>query len=280
MGGILDSLDAEVATHPYESLIEAFKFAYGQRSNIGDAEYEATVVPILEKLVASTFWDDTADKVRDLLEAGATNNTFDYYDAGYVGEESGTSHISVITADESVSLTSSINLLFGSKIRGNMTGIVYNNHMDDFSTPGIVNSFGFLPSSVNFIKPGKRPQSSMCPAILKKNGKTVMTLGGSGGSRITTGSAFVAYHVTKLNVGVAEAVSMPRIHHQLAPMEVRYQPGFDATVLERLATFGHTMSEYDYTSSAMPTLYRPTADGSSVHAKGDNRKPDSTPAGF
>ena len=71
-------------------------------------------------------------------------------------------------------------------------GIVYNNEMDDFSTPDLVNVFGVAPSPNNFIKPNKRMMSSMSPSVVVDDlGNARLILGASGGTRITTGVAQV-----------------------------------------------------------------------------------------
>lgn len=56
--------------------------------------------------------------------------------------------------------------------------------MDDFSTPGQPNLYGLQPSPANYIRPGKRPLSSMSPLIVEQAGQLRLVLGGSGGPRI------------------------------------------------------------------------------------------------
>lgn len=64
--------------------------------------------------------------------------------------------------------------------------------MDDFGT-NRTNVFGLSPSPANYISPGKRPLSSMCPSIiLDKNDDALLLVGSAGGSRITTSVAYVS----------------------------------------------------------------------------------------
>ena len=60
-------------------------------------------------------------------------------------EDHGTTHLNVVDKDRnSVSITSSVNYYFGSKFTSPSTGIVFNNVMDDFATPGRPNIYGKL----------------------------------------------------------------------------------------------------------------------------------------
>jgi gamma-glutamyltranspeptidase len=65
-------------------------------------------------------------------------------------------------------MTTTVNYPFGAKVLSPSTGIVLNNEMDDFSIPGVPPP-GFLPPAPqNFVRPGKRPLSSMTPTIVLK----------------------------------------------------------------------------------------------------------------
>lgn len=82
---------------------------------------------------------------------------------------------------------------FGAGFASEKTGIVLNNEMDDFSSPGMADSHGLPPNTANFIEPGKRPLSSMTPTIVvdRETGRARLVVGAAGGIRITTATAYV-----------------------------------------------------------------------------------------
>ncbi len=84
-------------------------------------------------------------------------------------------------------------------------GIILNNEMDDFSSPGSVNAFGFAANPINFIQPGKRPQSSIASSLVEdENGQLIMATGSAGGSRIITATLQELYHYLDLGLNATE----------------------------------------------------------------------------
>ena len=124
----------------------------------------------------------------------------------------------VDTAGNAVSLTTTLNLYFGSDVVAGSTGIIMNDEMDDFSTrPGSANAFGLVQGQQNAIQPGKTPLSSMAPTIVSKDGHLVMVIGSPGGSRIPTITLEAILNVVDLGMDIAAAIDAPRIHHQWLP---------------------------------------------------------------
>src|SRR5690606_6135304 len=90
--------------------------------------------------------------------------------AGIIGESEETTHLSVVDAEgNAVSVTTTLNLGYGSRTVIGGAGFLLNNEMDDFSVkPGSPNAFGALGNDKNAITPGKRMLSSMTPTIVLK----------------------------------------------------------------------------------------------------------------
>jgi gamma-glutamyltranspeptidase/glutathione hydrolase/leukotriene-C4 hydrolase len=113
--------------------------------------------------------------------------------------------------------------------------------MDDFSFPGFANDYNLPPAAANRVRGGKRPLSSMSPAIfLDSAGRQArLVVGASGGSKITTATALTAVRVLMQGEAVATAVNRPRLHHQLSPNRVDYQSQLEGAIVAGLAGRGH-----------------------------------------
>ncbi|KAK9759480.1 hypothetical protein K7432_017505 [Basidiobolus ranarum] len=114
--------------------------------------------------------------------------------------------------------------------------------MDDFSSPGLVNAFGFLPSPDNFIQPGKRPLSSMSLTIVETNGYPSLAVGASGGSYITMATIQAILNIYNLAGSVDKAIAAPHAHHQLMPDEVTVEPQYVDHYIKSLEALGHNIT--------------------------------------
>jgi gamma-glutamyltranspeptidase len=145
-------------------LAEAFKNAFAMRMNLGDPE---AALPNLAAALADMLSPSFNSELRTATLDNATRPATAYGAQWNQLDDSGTTHLCVVDAERNaVSMTSTINTEFGSKVVSPSTGIVLNNEMDDFSSPGVRNHYGLAPSEANFIAPRKRPLSSMSPTIV------------------------------------------------------------------------------------------------------------------
>lgn len=134
-------------------------------------------------------------------------------------EPTETTHISIVDSKgNAVSVTTTLNDWFGSRVVVAGSGFFLNNEMDDFSMkPGVPNSYGVLGGTGNEIQPGKTMLSSMTPTILEKDDKLFMVIGSPGGPRIITAVFQSIVNVTEYGMGMQEAVDAKRTHSQWFP---------------------------------------------------------------
>ncbi|CAG9786845.1 unnamed protein product [Diatraea saccharalis] len=261
----INTTDDKILT--YHRIIEAFKFAYATRTKLGDMNYLN-----LKELMNNVTDPKYGEAIRLKINDDRTSNDSLFYGAEqYSRPDAGTAHISIIAPNgDAVSITSSVNYYFGAGFTTLKTGIIMNNVMDDFSSPGFVNYFGLQPSPANFIAPGKRPLSSMSPSILvDRNGNAKMVVGASGGTKITTAVALVIMRKLWFDQTIKEAVDEPRFHHQIFPMKIEYEFGILADVIKGLRAKGHGVQRYKGRGSIVCALFR---NRTGIYANADFRK--------
>ncbi|GFN83038.1 gamma-glutamyltranspeptidase 1-like [Plakobranchus ocellatus] len=183
------------------------------------------------------------EATRALINDSHTQPTSYYKARAAMINDEGTTHLSAIDGQGNVvAVTSTIHKYFGNKVKGRRTGIVFNNEMNDFSVPHSPSlTYGFPVSPANAIRPGKRPMSSMSPAIVwdENQKKTRMVTGAAGGSRIPSVVAKNIIDVLWLNRSLSESVDLARLHHHLVPPSVELEKGFSKEIEEGLKAKGH-----------------------------------------
>ncbi|MEE9407611.1 MAG: gamma-glutamyltransferase [Polaribacter sp.] len=163
---------------------------------------------------------------------------------GYESDE--TTHYSIIDQfGNAVSVTTTLNTGYGSKVVVKGAGFILNNEMDDFSSkPGVPNVYGLVGSKANAIAPEKRMLSSMTPTIVEKDGKLKMVVGTPGGSTIITSVLQNILNIAEYNMGMQESVDQPRFHHQWLPDVIRMEPnGFSTETKTKLESLGYEILE-------------------------------------
>ena len=228
-------------------LVEAMKLAFADRAYwLGDPDF--TNVP--KGLVSQAYAQKIANKIH-LSKAGVARSHGIPDNAQKELFDKHTTHISV--ADKHglwVSITTTLNTSFGSKVVIPGTGVIMNNQMDDFAAqPNVPNTYGLVGSEANSIAPGKRPLSSMSPTIVVHNKTPIMALGAAGGPMIITQVTQALIRYLALDQSLYESLASPRVHQQWKPEFVFYDKALAPKQRQALEAKGHRLKQLRFEGS-------------------------------
>jgi len=218
-------------------MVEAERRVYADRATyLGDADfYPVPVSQLIDRdynLIRMDNFDSTRATPSSMISEGNPAPV----------EAMETTHFSIVDKDRNaVAVTTTLNGGYGSKVVVGGAGFLLNNEMDDFSIkPGYPNMFGLVGGEANAIQPEKRMLSSMTPTIVERNDSLYMVVGTPGGSTIITSVFQTILNVLEHDMGMQEAVSAGRFHHQWKPDTIFAEPtAFSIDVSEKLKSMGH-----------------------------------------
>jgi len=221
LGQMLKAIeDYDISRYGHNSLnaiqlmVEVERRAYADRSHfMGDPDFMN--LPVYELIDKKYIQDRMNNFSWDI----ATPSSEIKHGNVIINESDETTHYSIIDKyGNAVSVTTTLNNSYGSKVYVEDGGFFLNNEMDDFSSkPGHPNFYGLIGSEANSIQPKKRMLSSMTPTIVLKDNKPSLIVGTPGGATIITSVFQTILNVYEFNMNVQDAVNAPRFHHQWLP---------------------------------------------------------------
>ncbi|XP_046584344.1 glutathione hydrolase 1 proenzyme-like [Haliotis rubra] len=255
----------------YHNMTEIFKYSYAHQGLLGDPDFVPNMRNTSLNIIAKKYAIELANLVDN------ETHPISHYHPLYAPEvNKGTTHLSVVdTSELMVSVTSTINEFFGSKVT-TTTGILLNNEMADFSFPNFTRIKDLPPNKNNFLEPGepKRPLSSMVPTIIYNPGYPCalrMAIGGSNGRRIIAGVAETIANVMAFGMGqdIARSIERPRIYDDLYSNRTEYEALFLVSVVDDMKKMGHNMVKV---SEGLSVVQAVAKVNDAIFAHSDSRK--------
>ena len=256
-------------------LVEAEKLSFSDRSKyLGDPDFN--YIPINELLdkdyLKSRFNLFSFDKAQpsENISPGEL----------LINESNETTHYSIVDKfGNAVSVTTTLNGNYGSKLIAPELGFFLNNEMDDFSIkPGSPNMYGLIGGKTNSIEPEKRMLSSMTPSIVELNGNLSMVLGSPGGPTIITSVLQTLINFYEFDFNMQQSVDASRFHHTWLPDIIFYEKNiFSEKVRDNLVKKGYIMNSNYSTIGRVDAIY---IDENKIFYGGEDKRGDDKSIGY
>ena len=279
MLNVLEGYDLSAAGHgsarSVHVMAEAMRRAYADRARwLGDSDFDPGSP--LERLISKPYAAELRGTIRVARASRSSPTSF-----AWPPEGQETTHFSVVDADRNaVSLTYTLEQLYGSKIVVPGAGFLLNNEMGDFNAgPGLTTEDGLIGTEPNLAAPGKRMLSSMTPTIVTRDGRPFLLTGSPGGRTIITTVLHTIINVIDFGMNVQEAVDAPRFHHQWLPDRITYERrGLSPDTRRLLSARGHALEPRARQGVAQAILY--DAEAEMLEGAADRRAVGSTALGY
>ncbi len=205
----------------YHTLIEATKIAFADRNRfIADPAFAK--IPVKELLSR-----EYAARRRALINPDRAIDPPAY---GDIRPSTDTTYFAVIDKDRNaVSFINSIFNAFGSGVVAGDTGIMLHNRGTGFSLD---------PGHPNRIEPGKRPFTTLIPAMVFKDEKLLMAYGVMGGDIQAQGHVQVLMNLVDRGLNLQQAIDAPRFRY-ISGKGVMLEEGLGQPLIEALVARGH-----------------------------------------
>lgn len=221
-------------------MVEAERRIYADRATyLGDPDFIR--VPVKE--LTDSIFNSNRLKSVNFNKATASSDVRAAKFPGYESEE--TTHFSIVDSEgNAVSITTTLNNSYGSRVFVSGAGFILNDEMDDFSVkPGVPNIYGLVGGKANAIQPNKRMLSSMTPTIVEKDHQLYMVVGTPGGSTIMTSVFQTIVNVIDFHQDAQQSVTSPRFHHQWLPDQIDVEKkAITSKVRKSLVNSGYKIS--------------------------------------
>ena len=278
MLNVLEGYDLGAAGHGsalnVHRMAEAMRRGFADRArHLGDPDFNPAM-PVV-RLTSKSYANGLRAGIDPNRASESGPDTFQWPPEGRE-----TTHVSVVdAARNAVSLTTTLEQSYGSRITVPGAGFLLNNEMGDFNAaPGLTTADGLIGTAPNLAAPGKRMLSSMSPTIVARDGRLVMVTGSPGGRTIINTVLHTILNVIDFGMNAQQAVDAPRFHHQWLPDRIFHERyGLSPDTVALLEARGHRLAARARQGAAHAIVH--DADAGVLAGGADRRRADARAAG-